>query len=207
MNSSKGYTLIEVLIVIAITTIGFVALMNLQIGAMHMAAGTRDMQEAINLAEHVAQSMRMEALEWTPSTATPSGVAKFKFLGKVPAALNQGATSGWVKAYPLIAGQTDRRVGPVGNDNVAVVGYDRGILGEILPNVNAIYCVHYKLTWLIPDLLLRADIRVLWPTNQAHFENYKTCPLDMVDKLHDIQMISTPVTILRNVFVRQVSAS
>jgi len=204
---TRGYTLIEVLIVIAITTMGFLALMNLQIGAMHTAAGSRDMQDAINLAEHVAQSMRMEAMEWTPTSSSPSNTAKFKFLNKVPLSLTKGADSGWLVAFPPTGGQSDRRVGPVGNDNQAATGYDRGILGEISPDVNANYCVHYKLTWLIPNLLVRADIRVLWPRNQANFSNYSTCPLNMVDQLHDIQMITTPVTILRNVFVKQVSSS
>lgn len=206
-STARGYTLIEVLIVIAITTMGFVALMNLQIGAMHTASGSRDMQEAINLAEHVAQSMRMEAMEWTPNSLALSSTAKFKYLNKSPITLTKGANSGWLVAFPPLAGQADRRVGPVGNDNTAAVGYDRGILQEILPDINANYCVHYKLTWLIPDLLIRADIRVSWPRNQANFTSYQNCPVDIMDQLHDIQMITTPVTILRNVFVKQVSAS
>ncbi len=206
----RGFTLIEVVVVMAITTMGFVALLNLQIGTLHGAASARDMQGAIALAEHLSQTMRMEALQWTPNNGNPSPatLTSLKYLSTAPAQVTPGTTSDWIIGYKPVdsTGSTDLRVGPVGND----VAYDSGVLNEIGTTFNSHYCVHYRLTWLTQSeqdsngLLLRADIRVMWARNRGDFTPYSQCPLTMVDELTNIHTITIPVTILRNVFVRQV---
>ena len=195
----RGFTLVEVIIVIAITTIGFVALLNLQIGTLHTASASRDMQEAINLAEHVSQTMRLEALQWTP-TKNPSDLITARYLNNAPTDVTEGAATQWLVAYPATEGQPDGRISAVGSD----MQYDTGIIGEIGSDVRANYCVHYRLTWLVPNMLLRADVRVLWPRNQAVFSKYSNCAVGMESALQDINSITTPITIIRNVFVNQV---
>jgi hypothetical protein len=192
--------MVELLVVIGITTIGFIALLNLQIGTIHGLGAARDMQGALTLADHVSQSMRLEALQWTPATPALSSVSSFKFLSQAPATTTQGSTSGWLVAYSGAGGSADLRIGTVGADPV----YDAGILKEVGTTLNAHYCVHYRLTWIVPDILLRGDVRVLWARNRGDFGKYSQCPLGMENELHNVHTITTPVTILKNVFVKQV---
>ncbi len=195
--------MLELLVVIAVTTIGFIALLNLQIGTIRGIANARDQQGAMILADHVGQTMRMEAMQWTPSASALSTFSNFRFLNEAPTTVTEGQTSGWLIAYQK-TGLDDIRVGMVGNDGDAN-GYDTGIFQEVGDSINAHYCVHYRLIWLIPDLLLRADVRVMWPRNRAKFSDYKKCPLGMEQRLEDVNQVTVPITILRNVFVKQVT--
>jgi prepilin-type N-terminal cleavage/methylation domain-containing protein len=199
-RSPKGYTLIELLVVVSVTTFGLVALLQLQIGTLHSAAASRDMQLAINLAEHVAQSMRLEALQWS-SNSQPISNSNFHFLNNAPVIVTEGQSSEWLNAYKPVGSAQDWRVGPVGNNT----DYDEGILTEISPTSNQNFCVHYRLTWLVPDLLLRADIRVTWSKNKSQHLKYMTCPVEMESVLADNNSITFPASIMKNIFVKQVS--
>jgi len=199
-RSSAGYTLIELLVVVSVTTFGLIALLQLQIGTLHSAAASRDMQVAINLAEHVAQSMRLEALQWS-SNSQPIGNSNFHFIKNAPVVMAEGQSSEWLNAHTPQSGTQDWRVGPVGNNT----DYDEGILTEIPATSNQNFCVHYRLTWLIPDLLLRADIRVSWSKNKGEHLKYVDCPVEMESVLTDNNSISFPVSIMKNIFVKQVS--
>ncbi len=196
---SKGFTMIELLIVVAITTIGFIAILNLQIGALHGTGSARDQQMAVALAEHVGATMRLEALSWTASVPNPSALLAARFILNAPADSTPGQTSGWIVGYPDTSGQ-DSRVGPAGGDPT----YDAGIVSAIGSgnaageNINRHFCVHYRLTWLESDLLLRADIRVMWPRHRSQEVAYRNCPLTMVDRLEDVKSLTVPITVMRN---------
>lgn len=199
----RGFTMVELLVVLAVTVVGFVALLKLQIGTLHGAGASRDQQNAINLAEHVGQTMQIEALQWTPASGELAN-STFTYLKNAPTDTNEGSATEWLKAFPGTGGAgKELYVSPVGND----AAYDSGAIGLYSGGTgafNAEYCVHYRLTWLIPDVLLRADIRVMWLRNDAAWGDYKQCPLNMADNLHDVNSVTTPVSILRNVFVKQV---
>ena len=196
-----GFTLVELLVVVAITTLGFIALLNLQIGTLHGAANARDTHAAISLAEHVANTMRMEALQWTPTSGPLGGMATTRFLRNAPATTSEGTTSQWFVAYaPTGSGSSsDLRIGAVGND----AQYDAGVRQEVGTTLADQFCVHYRFTWLVPEVLLRADIRVMWPRRRADFTSYALCPVGMEANLYDVNQITVPVTVLRNVFVKQ----
>ena len=200
----RGFTMVELMVVIAVTSIGFMALLNLQIGSIKAIANARDHQGALVLAEHVAQTMQMEGMQWTPSDGALSNFTTFRFLKNAPVNSAEGETSGWLIGFPQASGVQDIRVGMVGSDG-KTGGYDEGIFQEVGDQLNGHYCVHYRLTWLVPDLLLRADIRIMWPRDRANFGNYQKCPVGMEHRLEDINQLSVPVTILRNVFVKQVT--
>ena len=194
----RGFSLIEVIIVIGVTTAGFLALLRLQIGAVQATATSRDLQSATNLGEHLSMTLRLEALQWTPSGKQWNDPS-FTYLKKAPITVTAGAASAWLVAYPAAAG-TDGRVGPVGRDTTV----DSGILQEIPATRNQQYCVHYRLTWVIPDLLLRADIRVMWARNHADFAKYAACPVGMETDFYNVNSVTTPVSLIRNVFVKTV---
>jgi len=198
-QNTRGYTLIELLVVVSVTTFGLIALLQLQMGTLHSAAASRDMQQAINLAEHVSQTMRMEALQWSANSQAIDNTS-FIYLKNAPVVVAEGQSSEWLNAFAVGSSQNDKRVGPLGSNTA----YDQGILTEIPPNLKANYCVHYRWTWLIPDLLLRADVRVSWSKNKAQHMLYAKCPVTMESQLADINSITVPVSVMKNIFVRQI---
>jgi prepilin-type N-terminal cleavage/methylation domain-containing protein len=209
----RGFTLVEVMTVVLVTTVGFVSLLNLQVGTIQGIGTARDMQQAMTLADNIAQTMRMEALQWTTTNPLTNNPA-FSFLDKAPANTVEGQTSGWFVAYaPLSFGVNDKRVSPVGTYATPNIGAATEYLDTTGADITEKrFCSHVRLTWLIPDVLLRADVRVFWARHRADFTEYAQCAFlpgvgpdpDKMARNDQIQMISIPLTIIRNVFVRQV---
>lgn len=196
-----GFTLAELLVVVTLSTIGFVAIMNLQLGTIRGVGSARGMQNALGIAEHVAMAMRQEAIEWTPASPALSSMTTFTFLKNAPDTTDAGSAGPWLIGYQdTTAPATDARISPGG----ASPTLDAGIRGDLGTDIDRNYCVHYRLTWLVPNMLLRADIRVSWTRPTADSANYQACPVNMIDRIDEVQSVSLPVTILRNVFVRQV---
>jgi len=200
-RARQGFTLAELLVVVTITTIGFVAIMNLQLGTIRGVGSARGMQNALGIAEHVAMAMRQEAMEWTPASPALSSITTFTFLKNAPDTTDAGSGSTWLIGYQdSAAPAADARISPGG----ASATLDAGIRGDLGTDIDRSFCVHYRLTWLVPNMLLRADIRVSWTRPTADASAYEACPINMVDRIDEVQSVSLPVTILRNVFVRQV---
>jgi prepilin-type N-terminal cleavage/methylation domain-containing protein len=202
MSGSKGFSLVELMMVIVITTIGFLALINMQVGTLHAVNESRSMMEAVNLAEHFVETLKSAAIAWNGAAAATilqGGLAaKFPHLRYVGnAALNGG--SGWIEGYRSTA--SDRRVGPLGNADAT---WDSGISNEVLPELNKRYCLHYRLTWLVPDYLMRADVRVLWLRDEAKISLYKSCGVgtEMQEDMSNVGSVTMPATIMRNVFAQ-----
>ena len=213
----RGFTLIELLTMVAVTTIGFIALLNLQIQTIRGIGNARDMQLALTLADTIAQTLRLEALQWTPAV-TVSGNTNFNFLSKAPNDTTEGSTSDWFVAFAT-NDKTDLRVAPVGDSlPLGIQKLNEGILHEYTDantshTFDKRFCAHVRLTWLVPDVLLRADIRVFWPKHRANEVSLERCAIKsggigadpaLLQRPDQIQMISVPVTVIRNVFVRQV---
>lgn len=213
----RGFTLIELLTMVAVTTVGFIALLNLQLQTIRGIGNARDMQLGLTLADTIAQTLRLEALQWTPAV-TISGNTNFNFLSKAPTDTTEGTTSDWFVAYANNE-KTDLRVAPVGD--VLPLGTQQlnsGILREYTDSAtehtfDKRFCAHVRLTWLVPTVLLRADIRVFWPRHRANEVNLERCAIKssgvgadpaLLERPDQIQMISVPITVIRNVFVRQV---
>lgn len=195
-RENKGYSLIEVLIVVIVTTVGFLALINLQVATVHAIGAGKNVVEAANLAEHFVETLRAEALEWNvPGTLMVSNPTKFPYLHVVgnPVA---GGGSNWITAY--IPPDEDKRVGVIGYEVV----FDSGIHSELNPEINKRYCLHYRLTWLVPDYLIRADVRVSWMRDNANISLYQNCPPGMETDLANVSSVTVPGTIMRNVFAQ-----
>ncbi len=196
MTEKRGFSIIEVLIVVVLTSIGFIALIQLQIGTLRGIGSSRNIFEATNLAEHVIETMRIESLEWiAPGSVMTSQPTQFPYLYKASEA-SLGGSSGWLPT--MLSTDQDHRVGSLGN-NLNSYG---GILQQIPPDRNKKFCVHYRLTWLIPDYLLRAEVRVLWTRMDGDHSLYEQCETGMVNDLANVGSITIPATVSRNIFVR-----
>ncbi len=93
-----GFSLVELMMVIVITTIGFMALINMQVGTLHAVNESRSMMEAVNLAEHFVETLKSEAISWNgdaSSTILPGGLAaQFPHLRFVGQATIHGGSGG-----------------------------------------------------------------------------------------------------------------
>ena len=148
-GARRGFTIIEILIAVFVSAVGFAAVFSLQIGTMQGNISARETAAAMNLAERYAERLRAEAYEWTGS-ALPGP------------RLNQPAGA-WATLTDIPPGQgVDPRDGlPVDQNGLPHQGADPN--GSQL--VRQRFCVHY---WLSPlddvyDGILNARVRVVWP--------------------------------------------
>lgn len=194
-SMEKGFTLIELMVVVLITVVGFMAIVVLQAATVKGVTNSRDLVAAVNLAEHFLNSVRIEALEWTNDTDQGTNQAKFKYLNNVglPVA---GNGSGWLQAY-INAMDVDKRINQNGNDTT----FDAGLITEFPQDRNKRFCLQYRLTWVIPNRLIRAEARVLWPREEADVAAYQECPLGMEADVSNVYGITVPTTIMKNIFV------
>jgi len=211
LRARAGFTLVEVVVVVALTTAGFLAMLDLQINTIRGTGSSRDQQEAMMLAEHTIQSIRQEAYRWTASQPLANISADLLFLANVPIDTSSTEPTPWFIAWQNAA-EADQTVPAVGGSNTRDAGI-RGLYslqsGATDP-VNRRFCVHYRLAWMIPNQLLRAEIKVLWPRYGRIISNFNTCQPNPAGNDYygadptNVQSITVPVSIIRNVFVRQV---
>ena len=195
-RDDAGFTLAEILLVLTLTSIGFIAIINLQIGTINAVATARDMTEATNLAEHVIELIRSDAIEWTADGEIVNNQARFPYLGMV-LDLTTGGGSGWVQA--MLSPDADVRVGSLGYASRSPER-DAGVMNEFPPERNKRYCVFYRLTWLLSDYLLRVDVRVMWVRGNQSQTAFPECPLTMINDASQVSSITIPATVMRNVF-------
>lgn len=198
-----GYSLVEVMVVIAVTIVGFLALTSLQASILKANENSWNITSAVALARHVQETIRMEGLQWyNDSFDGIGGVAqeRFRYLKHVgvPAA---GTGSDWLDAEFYAAGTDFQLVNQLGNQGA----YDAGALQEVRNDRGRRYCVRYRLTWIVPNYLIRTDVRVLWVRHEGRAGLYDACPMTGADTMEnhpeDVFSISIPATVMRNVFV------
>lgn len=184
-----GFTLIELMVVVVITLIGFLAMIRLQAGVVQGNANAWTLVQATQLAEHVMETIRLEAVSWTAADPVLAQ-SKYTYL--------RATGMGWQRAFDQ-GTATYQRTNQLGYQP----GYDTGALAEVPNTRNARFCAQFRLTELVPGMLLRADIRVLWPRENAQSSAYDRCPLGMETDRANVFSASFSTTVMRNVFVAQ----
>jgi prepilin-type N-terminal cleavage/methylation domain-containing protein len=136
-RTQAGFTVIEMLIAVIVTAVGFAAVFALQIGTMQGNIAAREYAAANNLAERYMEFLRSEAERWTgPNLPGPW--------------LNQ-ADNRWHTLTP----------DPVDHNGQV----NAGITGNPGSNLDRQrYCVHYRLNRQpAPNSgLLEMQVRVIW---------------------------------------------
>ncbi len=134
---ARGFTVLEILIAVVITAVGFAAIFALQIGVVQGNSANRDITGAVSVGERFVESLRRAGQTWTS--------------GPPPAALDPG--DGW---HTLTALPVDHNGLPIAGD---------GVRGSNLRRQR--YCVHYWVEPMpaatIYDGILNARVRVVWP--------------------------------------------
>lgn len=138
----RGFTIIEVLVAVIITAIGFAAIFSLQIGSMQGNIEARELAAATNLAERSVARLRSEAYMWTRGLRPPANITPNLAL----------APGQW---HTLTPDPVDHNGRPHTSDDADIGS----------PLARQRFCIHY---WLGPrdpamDGIIRMQVRVVWP--------------------------------------------
>ena len=178
-SGTRGYTIVEVLVTVAVATLGFIAIVDLQSSSLRGFAESRMTTTALHQAEHFIEMVRAETLQCSPSLGNP----ECSFL-------------------PNDAGGGNFQVFGTGSDNALSPGgiapetYDIGLVQEFPEEEARQYCIQYRSTWVIPNRVMRLDTRVLWPRADTNLVNYFTCTPALVPSASSGQSPSVGIVTL-----------
>lgn len=177
----QGYTLIEVMMAIAIVTASATALFALQEIVVRGNMEARQTTTATIIARNTLELLRVDALAWTQSYPT-AGSVSFGTGGR-----------GFLRDVPTAASAAAPAWAPFGNTILAPEhAYDyQGRVTAVAADM--FYCVETRYAWVYPGQAVRADVRVWWvrPSSVASAAPFAGCPtqglvLDNV-ALHQLQ--------------------
>jgi prepilin-type N-terminal cleavage/methylation domain-containing protein len=184
----RGFSVVELLIVVAVTSVGFVALLQLQVASIRGLNYPAQLTAAVNLGEHFLATLRMEGIEWTGNGAQTWDSTNLHYLPTlaVTQALSANSPQGWQVAV-------DHFVDQAGADG----DYDRGVLGVIAADKYPRFCIQYRLSWATASQkLIRAEVRVLWMRDEAAWDldPFRTCDPQMAEARYLSQVQSVTLT-------------
>lgn len=135
----RGFTLIEVMLAVAVMLVGVLGIIQLQRSVFRANADARTTATATANTERWVGVLRRSALRWTDS-ATVAGVPYLEDVG-----------SGWV--IPA-------------SDTAEPYGMDwYGVPTTTAADIR--YCTLIKLTWLTQDAAMRAEVITFWPKERV----------------------------------------
>lgn len=138
-TAQRGYTLIEVMMAVAIMTVGSVGVLSLHQATTNGNRAAREMSTATDLVRLYTERARRDALLWTAS----GNVTTTELLVNVPAAA--AATGDWFIPAPTI-----------GASHFDYSGADTTVVA------NMYFCTNMRATWIIGQEAIRVDTRVWW---------------------------------------------
>jgi prepilin-type N-terminal cleavage/methylation domain-containing protein len=180
-RSQDGYTLIEVMMALAIITASSVALLAVEEVTIRGNVDARQMATATSIARTTLELLRLDAVGWTQSYSSAGTVAWGT------------GTRGFLRDIPTVASPAASPWAPFGQTVMAPEhAYD--YQGNLTTRVSDMhFCVETRYAWVYTGQAVRADVRVWWVrpgplTNAALFAG---CPLQPavlpIANLHAVQ--------------------
>lgn len=133
MRRARGYTVIEVIMALAVLTLGAAGVIAMQKATLISNTQARNLATANTLAQGWVERLRVDSLAWTDTgyPGIPSNLPSTKWLNNVGV--------GWFSPAATIA-----TVSPTGTSPADIMGAD--IYGADLGNVNPAFCSQARLT-------------------------------------------------------------
>ncbi|MBW2460993.1 MAG: prepilin-type N-terminal cleavage/methylation domain-containing protein [Deltaproteobacteria bacterium] len=138
-SKRAGYTLIEVMMAVAIMTVGSVGVLSLHQATTNGNRGAREMSTATDLVRLYLERVRRDALLWTEA----GNVTSTELLVNVPTAA--AFTGDWFIPTPGI-----------GESHFDYAGRDTMATDEMY------FCTNMRASWIIAQEAIRVDTRVWW---------------------------------------------
>lgn len=162
----SGYTLIEVMMAIAIITASSVALLGLEEIVVRGNMDARQTTTATTIVRNTLELLRLDALYWTQSYPSAGTVT-----------WGTGAR-GFLRDAPTAASAVAPAWAPFGQTAAApehAYNY-QGIVTTTAADM--FYCVETRYAWVYPGQALRADVRVWWvrPGALVNAAAFAGCP-------------------------------
>lgn len=149
-TAERGYTLIEVIAAMGVLATGLFGIMALQGSTTATNQRAQEMGTATAIARRWQERLRRDAYQWTAPSASNS-VTNLQNTWYLRALVSQINTGWFIPVQPTGLTAAPERAGAdyFGND-VAVNATER------------YYCTHLRLVQLVPNQLVRAEVRVWW---------------------------------------------
>ena len=138
IRGSKGVTIVEILLAVVISAIGFAAVMSMQISSVQGNISAREVASAVNLAESAIESLQRESYKWV-TVQRPEPY------------LNRSENE-WFTLSPT----------PV-DHNGRIAKSEDAELGSLTTRQR--FCIHYMIDQLSGSFggLISGRVRVVWP--------------------------------------------
>jgi type IV pilus assembly protein PilV len=155
-DGSAGYTVVEVLMALAVLAVGATGIIAMQKAALIGNTRARNLTTASTIASAWLDRLKLDALWWRKATNGTSTINKTRWLKVVGEDFptKTGDEGTWMRpALDMAAGYSplaDVRGVDLTDENSAHVAF----------------CTHVRLTQLMPTML-RAEVRVFWLKNQG----------------------------------------
>lgn len=149
-RARAGYTLIEVMMAVAVMTAGAVGIMALHQATMRGNLDARQVATATHLASTWVERLQRDAIGWSqgarPGTTVPNPLmlVNTRYLNQVPAL---GVAPTWFVPGPSTATESSS-FDHWGRDTIDAAQME--------------YCTNVRLQWVYVGQAMRADVRVWW---------------------------------------------
>jgi type II secretory pathway pseudopilin PulG len=150
-RGSRGYTVIEVMVGISLLMVMSAGVISLQKLTTFGNMRAKQLAVASQIGRSWIERLRVDAAGWnypSPTKSLPSNLAgNTLWLNQI---INQNGL--WFEPA-VVAGRGSPGADALGNDV------------QTLANAN--YCTHVRLSWMYPNEVMRADVRVFWQREEG----------------------------------------
>ncbi|MDB4928061.1 MAG: hypothetical protein JWM10_545 [Myxococcaceae bacterium] len=185
--AQAGYTMVEVLAAMAVLGTGLLGIIAMQSTAVNANQRAQEITMGTNLARRWQDRLRRDSYQWTqPSQTNPvSNLAATWYLSRLGTSIS---TDWYVPDSPssTVSGLLE----------TAAFDYFGNDVTTTSPN--AYYCTQVRLTALIPNQLIRSEVRVWWfRQGGVRPSTYTDCARNATT------LVSTDTTNIRSIYVSQ----
>lgn len=160
-HPEAGFTLLEVLVAVAVMSIGILAMVAIQGVYIRGASTAHDSAQASVIAQRGIEAIRTEATMWTNYSPTPNAATQ---PGLTSMLTNLGTWQPLFNGFPV-------------NETTLATNTSYGDGRDLRSRLNARFCVEARVDWFENPISLSGQVRVVWPnanSNQTGISWVKT---------------------------------
>lgn len=200
----RGFTLVEVMVALAVLAIGVTGILGMQNAAIHSNRRAQEVTVATQISRLWLERLRLDATQWNRPSQRQR-VSDLRDTQTLCRLHPMGCISGggntpgvwFVPTIPALASTAaPATLELVGTGGSAFDSFGREV-GVASPN--AMYCVGVRLNWIAPDLgsrqgIIRAEVRVWWFREGALRSTYTQCGFNNAGQQAAISSDSTNIS-------------